>query len=98
MRKGEKMARYIDTDDFINYIRTLSIWSKTYEVEALRAINELLNQIPTADVRENIKGEWKHTITYYPYCSECGWMPEEDEMLHTKDFCPHCGADMRGEK
>ena len=49
------------------------------------------------NLRKVVHGEWKHTITYYPYCSECGWMPEEDEMLHTKDFCPNCGADMRGD-
>ena len=44
-------------------------------------------------------GEWKHTMTYQPYCSECEWMPEEDEMTHGHyNYCPNCGADMRGEK
>lgn len=29
---------------------------------------------------------------YYPYCSECGYEPEDGNMT---DFCPQCGADMR---
>lgn len=38
-----------------------------------------------------------HWITssdgYYPYCSECKTEPKSGEMT---DFCPSCGADMRG--
>lgn len=30
---------------------------------------------------------------YYPYCSECKSEPKNGEMT---DFCPNCGADMRG--
>lgn len=96
------MSRYIDADNLIDYIRTLSIWSKTYEVEALRAINELLNQIQTADVRENVKGFWyaleKGNKGYSAgdfKCSICGepnhtWIPKPN-------YCPNCGAEMRGE-
>ena len=32
---------------------------------------------------------------YYPYCSECKSEPKSGEMT---DFCPNCGADMRGGK
>ena len=56
-------------------------------------------QLPSADVRENKIGVWERTPTGYPYCSECGWMPEPDEMTHgCYDFCPGCGADMRKHK
>lgn len=41
-------------------------------------------------------GEWVRNRTYIGliFCSECG-MPYE-EILTPKDFCPSCGADMRG--
>ena len=90
------MPRYIDADNLIDYIRTLSIWSKTYEVEALRAINELLNQIPTAEVRENVKGEWIEVIDigYHGWrCNLCG-----EDSYRKSNYCPNCGADMRKEE
>lgn len=62
-------------------------------------------ELPTADVREVKRGYWiakasTHTskrgrlIHYDRYkCSECGvW-----NGRHKQDFCPHCGADMRGD-
>ena len=52
-----------------------------------------LESIPPADVRENVRGEWRkmnHNLGYE--CSECGF-----ECDMTYYFCPNCGADMRGE-
>lgn len=69
-----------------------------------RKDNEIADQ-PTADVKEVKRGKWiakasTHTskrgrlIHYDRYkCSECGvW-----NGRHKQDFCPHCGADMRGD-
>lgn len=54
---------------------------------AVNAVKEL----PTAEKR----GKWMKTVTFYPYCSECDWMPEEDEMMHgLYSYCPNCGARM----
>jgi hypothetical protein len=44
-------------------------------------------------IRES--GEWKDNI----FCSRCGYAAEDDEgyiLMSFDDFCPHCGADMRG--
>lgn len=61
-----------------------------------RSAIRIIMELPSAKRKH---GEWKHTITYYPYCSECGWMPEENEMGGVLfDYCPNCGADMRGEE
>ena len=57
--------------------------------------------MPTADVRENVRGEWIDAVvgtsTGYTYhekrCSICGY----GEVL-PHNFCPNCGADMRGEQ
>lgn len=66
---------------------------------------------PTADVRENVRGEWINTTSGEHYkCSQCGtlapiWIDESNSYEYYKDisewlsnFCPNCGADMRGEK
>lgn len=58
--------------------------------------------LPTAaDVRPVVRGEWTHehlvSTAGWCYevirCSECGW---DYPMLET-NYCPHCGADMRGD-
>lgn len=62
----------------------------------LEAAVERLNDLPTADVRENVRGKWDKDGR----CTVCGeYCPEqcngvEIEPLHT-NFCPNCGADMR---
>ena len=63
---------------------------------------------PTADVRENVKGQWldyqDNPIKFYfdgrysAHCSVCGYHPEYEEEMHSANFCPNCGADMRGDK
>lgn len=61
---------------------------------------------PSADVRENVKGEWQITDAYphNVYCSNCHkkfaqthWAVWEDGSL-PRNYCPNCGADMRGDK
>ena len=50
---------------------------------------EDLKRLPPADVRENVKGEWRvyeGNIT----CMHCGYPVDEITA-----FCPNCGADMR---
>ena len=58
----------------------------------------VLSGQPTADVRENVRGEWidfSMSIKGVPTeaCGVCG----EWSLGMGKNFCPNCGADMRGE-
>ena len=56
----------------------------------------LIQGLPAADVKENVRGEW--IGNYDPHfgwewkCSKCG-----ATCYGREDFCWKCGADMRGE-
>ena len=91
------MSRYIDADK-------LKIIYASKDIEKYAdAFNKLVDNIPTADVRENVKGEWIDkpnrefcfradfkTIE----CNQCGYnMPKSDSFA--SNYCPNCGADMR---
>lgn len=63
---------------------------------------EDLQNLPTADVRENVRGEWithknaeiAHDLFITNYeCSICHtW------SRYNSNYCPDCGADMRGKQ
>ena len=88
--------RFIDADAFWK-----KLISKCEEDWCdLMVVYELLNEMPSADVRENVHGEWidetfePYGLVFHPFkCNLCGEHSECDS-----DFCPNCGADMRGEK
>ena len=67
----------------------------------LSKVSDRIEQIPSADVRENIHGEWEEVTDYkddnvyqwHIICSVC----RQRGMFESDKFCPNCGADMRGE-
>ena len=83
------MSRYIDADKLK---KSLSIQSASI-IEIGNAVMAQIDDIPTADVRENVKGKWQDDREHNCYlCSVCG-LPG----LKSFGFCPNCGAEMRGE-
>ena len=95
------MARYIDADELINYLKDLQKpqdigfgEESTLVSINLKSLISAVESLPTADVRENVKGEWiccEDDEWIHYECSVCG------EIIHheTLNFCPNCGADMR---
>lgn len=78
------MKEYIEREAMIK--RISDEWSLLRD-----AILEDVNAVPTADVRENVHGEWVEDDYGYIHCSHCGM--EWDEPEHPKtNFCPDCGA------
>ena len=93
------MSRYIDADKAIKDCQSLR---ETY----------LIDSQPTADVRENVKGRWVEVVDRTEMydkegvktwgmlfqCNQCGFILNAIEG-HTGqyNFCPNCGAEMRGE-
>ena len=87
------MSRYIDADKLQESFKELHGGKRSL----------LIDTAPTADVRENVKGEWIDkpnrefcfradfkTIE----CNQCGYnMPKSDSFA--SNYCPNCGADMR---
>ena len=70
----------------------------TYYVHGCKEI-ECLRALPSAQPKRD-KGKWIDEtfkpwgLVYHPYkCDQCGEHSEADS-----NFCPNCGADMRGEK
>lgn len=99
------MSRYIDADKLKEHY----MWwgggftanCKDGQKEVKKIFDEIIDLQPTADVRENVKGEWAEeydddAAIFFKrrwVCSACG-----DYQTYGKPkFCPNCGADMRGE-
>lgn len=70
------------------------------------ACHKVFAQIPAADVRENVRGSFVGDYDGYAdgnpvhdiwSCSNCGVVFEDWDEKPTYNFCPNCGADMRGE-
>lgn len=75
---------------------------------------KMIDNAPTADVVERKKGKWikmSDADGIYYACSECGkgiprvpdFNPQFDlftrlKSLEKTNFCPECGADMRGDE
>ena len=84
------MPRYIDADELLALIPTIE--------DEYKYCRKIINNMPTADVREVVRGEWIskwHPIfkTELPICSACNSYTVFDSW----NFCPNCGADMRGD-
>lgn len=95
------MSRYIDADKITRHGKR---GGECYWQE--------IEQLQTADVRENIKGRWVEVVDRTEMydkegvktwgmlfqCNQCGFVLNAIEG-HTGqyNYCPNCGADMRGE-
>ena len=104
------MSRYIDADATLETLKEFLIKTAINNVGYKRDVDEVckdiadnrlsvwLEYVPTADVREVVHGEWI-VKGQDVYCSVC-----KKESAYTwhgaskfSDYCPNCGADMRGE-
>lgn len=97
---------YIERGALLKQKRYISL--DRYETECVIDVDKVIDA-PAADVVEVVHGEWKqateplgcHDVDCV-LCSACGesWILDEDfDFDVVKDFwnyCPNCGADMRG--
>lgn len=98
--------RYIDADLFLKVfddgekkMDALSFAIPQELREATKAIyceiRNIVNEMPTADVRENVKGEWI-VRGQNVYCSVCNQLSAYTWHGASKfsNYCPNCGARM----
>ena len=86
------MARYIDAD------LLMSDAEHKGRYDVVNAFD--IANTPTADVRENVHGNWvgiddEPCETFE--CDRCGFVLEDWILGAFYNFCPNCGADMRKE-
>lgn len=100
------MTEYIDRQSAIGMLsqrKHLAI--KEYNYDEVRLMDFLIDSIedlPSADVRENVHGEWIYKKGDMVTCAD-GWSCSHCKCTyHTRvpyfkdfNFCPNCGADMR---
>lgn len=87
------MSRYIDADKVTEaFVKAAKQVGNIGDQIAFRM---MINEIPAADVRENVRGEWISTGFMEVKCSNCKKTFHE---LESANFCPNCGAEMRGDK
>lgn len=95
-------------DDYIKREAVFQIISdapRLYLNDVIRAdtIRQAVKKLPAADVRENVRGEWKNIGGDEWCCVFCGYIiSTEGSWEHPlevgKCFCSNCGADMRKEE
>lgn len=101
-------GEYIKKEDILNELGDTNMDILTDEVK------EIVNGLPSYSFPDSEnKGEWKmpvqddgmsDPIYYQVRCSQCGFDIDPQtwhEELHrhgADNFCPNCGADMRGEE
>ena len=89
------MARYIDADKLKDDVYMEGFYQQL----------AISNQ-PTADVKDIVRGKWVYDCESLT-CSMCGFCPRDImdggsyfsiDMDHGRNlnYCPDCGADMRG--
>ena len=106
------MSKYIDADKLkvtlLNLADGTKEWGEGVQIGFNSCINALDN-MPSADVAEMKHGEWKHNKNNDVIkCSECSFGIMDSTFVweirnccgtiedNPFNFCPNCGADMRG--
>ena len=95
------MPRYIDADAIPweeHYVPDPDSDKQWDYKKELCVLKPVIDQLPTVDAVEVVHGHWvggyKGTEYTIPKCSQCGY---GNGAVGTSNYCPNCGADMRGD-
>lgn len=100
------MAEYIDREAVHEAIEKAptGYWGSEGHVVYADDAHKQIDDIPAADVRPAVHGQWIGTADGYAdgqlvydtwECSCCGYDADGAEEKPAWNFCPMCGADMR---
>ena len=80
-------------DDYIKRQAVMDAYNEVQQRNGPWRFETLIESVPAADVRPVVRGRWEN-FRGKPRCSKCKAVWPEDYYDH--NFCPRCGADMRG--
>lgn len=99
------MIDYIKKQDAINELMDYASKWFAYDLynkivaKIFQDVEFIIKSIPSADVIKLKRSEWVET-SEGTMCSNCHKFPYDDGEYHIanwySNFCPHCGAEMRG--
>ena len=101
------MADYIDRESLVKYLvgycEHLSVLCHNNDdiYAEMLGVTKCLDRVesaPKADVVEVRHGEWLDKDGYFPKCSECDTWTDWSNGTAEFNYCPNCGAYMRGGK
>ena len=88
----------------LNDLKELIAAWKKYPVmaEQIKGVETAIGYVETIPsvTPERKKGKWINNIHDLPICDQCGYMTPYDRVIDDYEygnFCPNCGADMRGD-
>ena len=88
------MARYIDADAIIEFI-DLGHYKNPLELcYSEQYVVDMIESRPTADVVEVVHGKWVVCDAPPTWWYECSICHKAGNVEY--NYCPNCGADMRG--
>ena len=88
------MDSYISRDEAANLLHIYAVSvDKTNTLSGV--LRNIVRDIPAADVRPVVRGEWVYGSFDVAWCSVCGEIFNDfDCRVDQYNFCPNCGADM----
>ena len=98
------MAEYIEREKAIECIKPHVKPTTVYGEGYMRAIEhavDILELIPAADVQPVKRGKWDFQGNQLFKCTNCNDIFSQEQLESIRksfpNFCPNCGADLRGE-
>ena len=99
------MAEYIERGKLVEFLKQVrrdlphdskDFFTRDEMILNLQQFVESKSFVPSEDVEPVRRGHWIiNSDGYYPQCSECMKEPQGRVMT---DWCPNCGARMKGEE
>lgn len=98
------MSRYIDAEILLDAMRHITLGETDVARSEMKIVHYICHMPHIDDVRENVRAHWidmKPTGDSRFMCSRCKVKEEVPTIMGEPivwDYCPNCGADMRGDK
>ena len=102
----ERETKVDKTTDYVSRKKCLDIFFKLFVMEDTRIaeateeeifrFQHALGMTPAEDVEPVKHGEWIYDHWCEFKCSECGQFSDSKPYKGKENYCPNCGADMRG--